>query len=116
MSTAAQPARRALTATEVITRLTQLNGDQVQGWRVIDNALEKTFRFADFHRTMAFVNAVAYIAHAQDHHPDLQLGYGHCTVRWARKTPAVWPMNSCAVMSNPVRPSGARITSPASTT
>lgn len=82
MNTAAQPARRALTATEVITRLTQLNGDQVQGWRVIDNALEKTFRFADFHRTMAFANAVAYIAHTQDHHPDLHLGYGQCTVRW----------------------------------
>ncbi len=77
-----QPARRALTATEVITRLTQLNGDQAQGWRVIDNALEKTFRFTDFHRTMAFVNAVAYIAHTQDHHPDLHLGYGQCTVRW----------------------------------
>ncbi len=82
MNTAAQPARRALTATEVITRLTQLNGEQAQGWRVIDNALEKSFRFADFHRTMAFVNAVAYIAHTQDHHPDLQLGYGQCTVRW----------------------------------
>ncbi len=82
MNTAAQPARRALTATEVITRLTQLNGDQVQGWRVIDNALEKTFRFADFHRTMAFANAVAYLAHTQDHHPDLQLSYGQCTVRW----------------------------------
>jgi 4a-hydroxytetrahydrobiopterin dehydratase len=77
-----QPARRPLTATEVITRLTQLNGDQAQGWRVIDNALEKTFRFADFHRTMAFANAVAYIAHTQDHHPDLQLGYSQCTVRW----------------------------------
>lgn len=77
-----QPTRRALTATEVITRLTQLNGDQAQGWRVIDNALEKTFRFTDFHRTMAFVNAVAYIAHTQDHHPDLHLGYGQCTVRW----------------------------------
>ena len=82
MNTAAQPVRRTLTATEVITRLTQLNGDQAQGWRVIDNALEKTFRFPDFHHTMAFANAVAFIAHTQDHHPDLQLGYGQCTVRW----------------------------------
>jgi 4a-hydroxytetrahydrobiopterin dehydratase len=31
---------------------------------------------------MAFVNAVAFVAHRQDHHPDLQLGYGRCTVRW----------------------------------
>lgn len=45
-------------------------------------ALHKTWRFADFHQTMAFVNAVAAFAHRQDHHPDLQVGYNHCTVRW----------------------------------
>jgi 4a-hydroxytetrahydrobiopterin dehydratase len=78
----APKARTALTATQVITRLTQLNGERAQGWRVIDGALEKSFEFADFHQTMAFVNAVAFVAHRQDHHPDLQLGYGRCTVRW----------------------------------
>ena len=31
---------------------------------------------------MAFVNAVAFIAHAQDHHPDLAVSYGKCTVRF----------------------------------
>ena len=72
----------ALTATQVITRLTQLNGEQPRIWRVIDGALEKTFEFANFHQTMAFVNAVAFIAHTQDHHPDLQVGYARCTVRW----------------------------------
>ncbi len=45
-------------------------------------ALHKTWRFADFHQTMAFVNAVAAIAHARDHHPDLQIGYDRCAVRW----------------------------------
>jgi 4a-hydroxytetrahydrobiopterin dehydratase len=49
---------------------------------MIDGALEKSFKFADFHQTMAFVNAVAFIAHRQDHHPDVQLSYGRCTVRW----------------------------------
>ena len=48
----------------------------------MDNALEKSFHFADFHRTMAFANAVAYIAHVQDHHPELRLDHGRCTVRW----------------------------------
>jgi 4a-hydroxytetrahydrobiopterin dehydratase len=79
---AARPLRSALGPTEIVTRLTQLNGDQAQGWRVIDGALEKTFRFPDFHRTMGFANAVAFIANAADHHPDLQLSYGHCTVRF----------------------------------
>jgi 4a-hydroxytetrahydrobiopterin dehydratase len=55
---------------------------QVQGWVLKDGAIEKTYRFADFHRTLAFVNALAWIANAEDHHPDLQLSYGHCTVRF----------------------------------
>ena len=42
--------------------------------------LARDFRFANFHETMAFVNAVAGIAHAEDHHPDLEVGYGHCRV------------------------------------
>jgi len=78
----APKARTALTATQVITRLTQLNGERAQGWRVIDGALEKSFEFADFHQTMAFVNAVAFMAHREDHHPELQLSYKRCTVRW----------------------------------
>ena len=49
---------------------------------MIDGALEKSFEFADFHQTMAFVNAVAFMAHREDHHPELQLSYKRCTVRW----------------------------------
>jgi len=74
--------RRALSATELVTQLTQLNGDNHQGWKLIDGALEKAFEFANFHDTMAFVNAVAWIAHREDHHPDLALSYGRCTVRF----------------------------------
>ncbi len=46
-------------------------------------AIERTFTFANFHATMAFVNAVAYIAHREDHHPDLHVSYRHCTVRYS---------------------------------
>ncbi len=74
--------RRALSATEIVTQLTQLNGDAAQGWKLIDGALEKTYGFANFHETMAFVNALAWIAHREDHHPDLQVGYARCTVRF----------------------------------
>mgnify|MGYP005820470327 CR=1 FL=1 len=56
---------------------------QVPGWTVHDGALEKSFRFRDFHQTMAFVNAVAGIAHDQDHHPDLAVSYNRCTVRYS---------------------------------
>jgi 4a-hydroxytetrahydrobiopterin dehydratase len=54
----------------------------VEGWSLISGAIEKTFRFADFHRTMAFVNAVAWIAHREDHHPDTSFGYDRCTLRF----------------------------------
>ena len=66
-----------------------LRGDDVArhlastpGWAVVDGAIEKTYTFADFHRTMAFVNALAWIAHTEDHHPDLAVSYGRCTVRF----------------------------------
>ncbi len=55
------------------------------GWQISSvgvEALQGTWRFADFHQTMAFVNAVAALAHAQNHHPDLQVGYDHCMVCW----------------------------------
>ena len=63
--------RRALSATEVVTQLSKLNGEQALGWRLIDGALEKTFKFKNFYETMGFVNAVAFIANTEDHHPDL---------------------------------------------
>lgn len=56
---------------------------RVSGWATKDGAIEKSWRFEDFHQTMAFVNALAWVAHQQDHHPDLQVGYNRCTVRFS---------------------------------
>jgi 4a-hydroxytetrahydrobiopterin dehydratase len=55
---------------------------QAPGWTLVDGAIQKRFEFADYHRTLAFVNALAWIAHAEDHHPDLLVSYSHCTVRF----------------------------------
>ncbi len=74
--------RRALSATEIVSQLSQLNGEQALGWRLIDGSLEKTYSFKNFHETMGFVNAVAFIANTEDHHPDLALSYRKCTVRF----------------------------------
>ena len=82
MSNAIHQNRRALSATEVVTHLSKLNGEQALGWRLIDGALEKTFSFKNFHETIGFVNAVAFIANTEDHHPDLAVSYGRCTVRF----------------------------------
>ncbi len=54
------------------------------GWSMDETgkSIEHEFRFADFYRTIAFVNAIAWIAHCEDHHPDLQVGYNRCVVRY----------------------------------
>jgi 4a-hydroxytetrahydrobiopterin dehydratase len=52
-------------------------------WTMAEGSLQRSFSFVDYHGTMAFVNAVAWIAHRGDHHPDLQVGYNRCTVRWS---------------------------------
>lgn len=54
----------------------------VDAWSLNAGAIEKTFRFPDYHRTMAFVNAVAWIAHREDHHPDIAFAYNRCTLRF----------------------------------
>jgi 4a-hydroxytetrahydrobiopterin dehydratase len=74
--------RKALSATEIVTQLSKLNGEQALGWRLIDGALEKTYAFKNYHETIGFVNALAFIANAEDHHPDLAVSYSKCTVRF----------------------------------
>ena len=74
--------RRALSTTEIVSQLSQLNGEQAMGWRLIDDALEKVFNFKNYYETISFVNALAFIANAQNHHPDLMVSYNKCTVRF----------------------------------
>lgn len=52
------------------------------GWEYRDNWIEKTFGFQNFHETMSFVNAVAFIANREDHHPDMEVGYKACKVKY----------------------------------
>ncbi|MBS7455994.1 4a-hydroxytetrahydrobiopterin dehydratase [Coralloluteibacterium stylophorae] len=58
---------------------------QVPGWEIAEagKALVRTFRFPDYYRTMAFVNALAFIAHREDHHPDLGVHYDRVVVRYS---------------------------------
>jgi 4a-hydroxytetrahydrobiopterin dehydratase len=51
-------------------------------WQMNGDAIERTFRFDDFRLTMAFVNAVAGVADAEDHHPHIAVDYGRCLVRF----------------------------------
>ena len=50
-------------------------------WDIVDGSqLSAGFKFKNYGRTQAFVNAVAYIAHREGHHPDICFGYNQCTV------------------------------------
>jgi 4a-hydroxytetrahydrobiopterin dehydratase len=46
-------------------------------------SISKVYEFDDFYETMAFVNAVAFIAHTEDHHPDLTVSYNRCSVTFS---------------------------------
>ena len=56
---------------------------QLDGWQHTGNAIAKTYVFRDYYQTMAFVNAVAWLAHREDHHPDLSVGYKQCRVEYS---------------------------------
>ncbi|BAV33959.1 pterin-4-alpha-carbinolamine dehydratase [Sulfuricaulis limicola] len=59
--------------------------EQTPGWSLNDTATElsRSFKFKNYHETMAFVNAQAWIAHREDHHPDIEVGYNRCHVRFS---------------------------------
>ena len=69
------PALSASAASELLKRL--------DGWTLEGKSIRKTFAFKDYYQTIAFVNAIAWMTHREDHHPDLQVGYNRCTVEYS---------------------------------
>lgn len=65
------------------------------GWALVENRIEKTYSFANYYETMAFVNAIAFIAHREDHHPDLAVGYNRCGVAWSTHDAGGVTVNDC---------------------
>jgi 4a-hydroxytetrahydrobiopterin dehydratase len=56
---------------------------ELPGWTYSNDELVREFKFADYYRTMAFVNALAHIAHREDHHPDMSVHYNRAVVRFS---------------------------------
>ncbi len=56
--------------------------DVPAGWAEVDGALEREFRFRDFAEAFAFVNRVAALAEAENHHPDIAIRWNRVTLRW----------------------------------
>ena len=55
----------------------------VEGWSEVDGALQREFRFDTYLDGIGFVDRLAAIADAADHHPDITIGYKRVTVRWS---------------------------------
>ncbi len=55
---------------------------QLDGWALYDRIIGKTFEFKNYYQTMAFVNAVAWLSHREDHHPEMTVGYNKCHVEY----------------------------------
>lgn len=59
--------------------------ERLDDWASNDTHTEisRTYPFKNYYHTMAFVNAIAWVAHQQDHHPDLEVAYNKCKVRYS---------------------------------
>ncbi len=70
----------ALNAEQIKNLMPQLN----QQWEVSDDnrIITRKLSFKNFYETMAFVNAVAWIANIENHHPDLSVGYNYCHINF----------------------------------
>lgn len=68
----------ALERKQIDNLMPQLN----EKWTVSNDSrlIKRIFKFKNYYETMAFVNALAWIAHHENHHPDLQVSYNHCEV------------------------------------
>ncbi len=81
--------RRCVPCEGGVAALTRAEAEEVlqrldENWQLSVDAssIQREFRFKDFFRTMSFVNAVAHVSNIEDHHPDLEVGYGYCRVRF----------------------------------
>lgn len=54
----------------------------VAGWQLQDGKIVQTFAFKNYYETLAFINAIAYVIHAEDHHPELVVTYNRCVVKF----------------------------------
>ena len=52
----------------------------VPDWILSDKAITKSFTFKNYYETLSFINAIAYVIHAEDHHPSITLTHHHCHI------------------------------------
>ncbi|HEV2219103.1 MAG TPA: 4a-hydroxytetrahydrobiopterin dehydratase [Casimicrobiaceae bacterium] len=85
-----QPALAELAALHCTPGAARLAADELAsalaalpGWSRRGDAIARDLSFADYHQTIGFVNAIAFVANRENHHPDLQVSYNRCVVAWS---------------------------------
>jgi len=53
---------------------------ELSDWHITDDSLQKLYKFKNYYATMAFANLVAWVAHRENHHPDMHVSYNKCKV------------------------------------
>lgn len=71
------PQETGLTGRDVAEYLATLDG-----WTLQEDKIVKVFEFKNYYETLAFINAIAYVIHAEDHHPELIVTYNRCIVKF----------------------------------
>jgi len=72
-----QHLENGLSDTEITAYLALL-----EDWALTDGKIVKTFNFQNYYETLAYINAIAYVIHAEDHHPELVVTYNRCVVKF----------------------------------
>ncbi len=68
----------ALAQTEINNLMAKLGG-----WQQLGPLISKTYQFKNYYQTIAFVNALAWMTHQANHHPDLVVSYNSCRVDYS---------------------------------
>jgi 4a-hydroxytetrahydrobiopterin dehydratase len=55
----------------------------MKDWDEVDGALQRTYELESFDEAIAFVNRIAALAEAENHHPDIAIAYRKVTLRWS---------------------------------
>ena len=89
LATHCQHTETALNLTEIADHLHIINGElgsEKTGWQAVNSAthlhITKVYKFRDYYQTMAFINAIAFVIHADDHHPEITFSYNQCTIKF----------------------------------
>lgn len=84
-----QHTEMALNAAEIDQYLHIVNGtldSKDTCWQVVNSAanihIAKTYKFNNYYQTMAFINAIAFVIHNEDHHPEITFSYNQCTIKF----------------------------------